>query len=155
MKYRVEKRKTQVYNPRQKEYNFLKNWRIVKYYIKRRYGISSGTLEFLLFLYNEDVFTKEQFKKYASMLSWNNRLFSQMQEAGLIKLWRKGETAKSKSLYELSHQAKAICNQTYKKLLQEEPISEDPYKNEIFKGSSYTDKVYKKLIKMMNEKEGK
>ena len=39
-----------------------------------------------------------------------------------------------------------------KKLTQEEIISENPYRNKIFKGSNYTDKVYKNIIKKMNFK---
>ena len=68
----------------------------------------------------------------------------------LIKLWRKGE-ARQRDLFELTQQAKLICNHTYKKLNGEESISENPYRNEIFKGSTQIDKAYKKLIKKMNQ----
>ena len=53
-------------------------------------------------------------------------------------------------LYELSHKAKIICSLTYKKLMSEEPISEDPRSNPLFKSESYMDKVYKNVIKKMN-----
>ena len=75
-----------------------------------------------------------------------------MVEKGLIKKWRDRKETQRSTLYELTIRAKRICNHMYKKLLQEEIISEDPYRNEIFKGKSYMDKVYKNLIKKMNAK---
>ena len=55
-------------------------------------------------------------------------------------------------MYELTPKAKRICVHTYKKLLGLELISEDPYRNKIMKGDNYMDKVYRNLIKKMNQK---
>ena len=35
------------------EYNFLKYWRVVRYWVKKKYGLSQGELEVLLYLYDE------------------------------------------------------------------------------------------------------
>ena len=75
-----------------------------------------------------------------------------MVESGYIKKWRDRKETQRSNLYELTISAKRICNHMYKKLMQEEVISEDPYRNEIFKGNSYMDKVYKDIIKKMNAK---
>lgn len=140
-----------VYTKRAKKHDFLKYWRPVKYYIKRKYNLSQAELEMILYLYDADVFTKEEFNEFASMLTWDKSRFRAMMDRGLIRKWRDGQR-KVAHLYELTQQAKLICNQTYKKLLQEEHISEDPYQNEMMKGDSYSDKVYRNIIKKMNRK---
>jgi len=55
-----------------------------------------------------------------------------------------------KPIYELSRKALSLCNNLYKKLLDNEVISEDPRSNPIMKGSSYTDRVYRMAIKKLN-----
>jgi len=140
-----------IYTSRKKKHNFLKYWRPVKYYIKRKYNLSQSELEMLLYLYDTDVFKKEEFNDFASILSWDKNRFKDMMDRGFIRKWRDGQR-KVAHLYELTHKAKLICNQTYKKLMQEEHISEDPYQNDMFKGDSYSDKVYRNIIKKMNRK---
>lgn len=140
-----------VYTKREKQYSFLKYWRPVKYYIKRKYKLSEAELEMILYLYDADVFTKDDFNEFASMLAWDKERFSKMMDRGLIRMWRDGQR-KVAHLYELTQQAKLICNQTYKKLMQDEHISEDPYQNEMMKGESYSDKIYRNIIKKMNAK---
>ena len=38
--------------------DYLKYWRVVRYFIKIKYGISTGELDMLLFLYSEKYFGK-------------------------------------------------------------------------------------------------
>lgn len=140
-----------IHTTRVKQYNFLKYWRPVKYYIKRKYDISQSELEMMLYLYDTNVFTKEEWNEFASIISWNKNRFKNMMDRGFIKKWRDGQRRVA-HLYELTHKAKMICNQTYKKLMQDEHISEDPYQNEMFKGDSYSDKVYRNIIKKMNSR---
>lgn len=147
-----KRKKRARYQPNHKKYNFLKYWRVVKYYIKSKYELSEPELEMLLFLYDEDLFTKETFNEYSSTMSWDKRRFTDMSEKGYIKVWRERKETQRSTLYELTFTAKRICDHTYKKLMREEIISENPYRNTIFKGSSYTDKVYKSIIKSMNSK---
>jgi hypothetical protein len=143
-------KKTPIYQPRPRANNFLKYWRVVKYYIKNKYEISEPELEMILFLYDESVFTKEMFNDFAETMSWDKKRFSSMVEGGYIKKWRDKKETQRSNLWELTIKSKRICNHLYKKLLQEELISEDPYRNEIFKGKSYMDKIYKGIIKKMN-----
>lgn len=145
-------RKTPVYDARQREFDFLKNWRVVRYYVQKRYDLSMSELEMILFLYDESVFDKELFNSFAQSMSWDKSRFTAMKDKGLIKIWRKGQKTNHRQLYELSHKAKIICSHTYKKLLGLELISEDPYRNNIMKGQNYMDKIYRNLIKKMNEK---
>lgn len=145
-------RKTPTYFATEKKHTFLKYHRVVSYYIKNKYDLTTGELDMILFLYDEDVFTKEVFNDFAKTMSWDKRRFSKMVEDGYIKKWRERKYTQRSNLYELTFQAKRICSHMYKKLTQEEIISEDPYRNKIFKGSSYADKVYKNIIKKMNLK---
>lgn len=143
-------RKKKIYQPREKKYNYLKYWRVIRYYIKNRYKLSDSELDMLLFLYDEDVFDKEKFNDYATLMSWDKRRFSSMVNKGYIKKWRDRKEYNRTNLYELTFTSKRIISHLYKKLMQEEIISENPYRNEIFKGSNYMDKMYKKIIKSMN-----
>lgn len=145
-------KKTPRYSPNEKQHNFLKYYRVVKYYIKNKYNISEAELDMILFLYDENVFTKDIFNDFARTMSWDKERFSSMVNSGYIKKWRDRKETQRSNLYELTISSKRICNHMYKKLTQEEVISEDPYRNEIFKGKSYMDKVYKDIIKKMNSK---
>jgi len=142
--------KTQVYQQKSKEYNYLKYWRIVRHYICKRYEISLSELELLLYFYDETVFTRTQFNEYCSILSWDNNRFKDLVERDLVRKWRDGKGQVS-HLYELTVRSKRICNLTYKKLAGES-INEDPTKNKIMKGESYSDKVYRNMIRKMNER---
>jgi uncharacterized protein YqgQ len=149
---RRKTRKTPTYQMRHKEHDFLKYWRIVRYYITRQYDISYPELELLLYLYDEGVFTKTDFKEFEECMSWRKGRFEELMDKGLIRKWRDRKGAGHANLYELTQKARLICNQAYKKLTQEEAISEDKYRNEVFRSNNYMDKIYRRLIKKMNEK---
>ncbi len=139
--------------PRERQNNFLKYWRIVRYYIKRKYNISLSEHDMLLYLYDIPFFKKEDFNYYANSMSWDKKRFYNMIRKGLIKEWRGGGVKHGRSkIFELTHLGKNICSVTYKKLLKEELISEDPRSNPIFKKESYTDKIYKQIIEKMNSR---
>ena len=44
------------------DHDYLKYWRVVKYFAKRKYQVSSADLDMLLFLYSEKYFNKTTFK---------------------------------------------------------------------------------------------
>jgi len=144
--------KTPTYQYRPRQHNFLKYWRVVKYYMKSKYELTDAELDMILFLYDETVFTKDTFNHFARTMSWDKNRFASMVQQGYIKKWRDRKETQRSNLWELTIKSKRICNHLYKKLMQEEIISEDPYRNEIFKGKSHMDKVYKKIIKKMNSK---
>jgi hypothetical protein len=138
--------------PREKENNFLKYWRVVKYYIKRKYNISSMELDMLLYLYDLPYFKKEDFNYYGNTMSWDKKRFYEMVKKDLIKEWRPGgEKYARAKLWELSHKSKTICSLTYKKLTKQEPISEESRSNPVFKKETYMDKIYKNVIQSMNK----
>lgn len=140
-----------IMRPREKAYTFLKYWRIVRYYIRRKYDISLMELDMMLYLYDLPYFRKEEFNYYGSTMSWDKHRFYEMKKKGFIAEWRPGgESLGRAKLFVLTHAAKRICSLTYKKLMMEEPISEDPRSNPLYKGDNYTDKVYRRVIEAMN-----
>lgn len=151
-----EKGRTLVYNHKLPQLNFMKYWRIVKYWAKRKYDISESELEVLLFLYDEGLFTRRQFRNFTSLLSWDKDRLNKFIQRGYVILWREHKGYKQRAkLFTLSVTAKRICNSIYKKLLQIEKIPENSINNPIFKGNNSTDKIYRRLIKQMNEKKPK
>lgn len=134
------------------EYNYMKYWRIVRYWALKKWEISQEELEILLYLYDEDVFTRDQFIEFEGLLSWDRDRFQSMQDKGWVIVWRLNDGFKSKKLYTLSLAAKRICGEIYKKLSQDEHISETHQNNPIFKGNGYMDRKYRKMIRMMNKK---
>jgi len=135
-----------------RQYNFMKHWRTIRYFYKKKYDLSESELEVLLYLYDEPRFSREDFYLASNTMHWDPNRFYVMRDRGFIVVWReKNEVANRKALYELSTKAKSICNSLYKKLLGEESISENVYNNPIMKGESYTDRVYRMAIRKMNE----
>lgn len=147
------KRKTVRTQPRERKHNFLKYLRVVKYYVKRKYNITSAELDMLLYLYDVPYFRKDEFSYYEGSMSWDKRRFYTMVKKGFIKEFRPGGEKYAKSrLHELTHLGKNICSVLYKKLMKEELISESPRSNPIFKKETYSDKIYKAIIEKMNSK---
>jgi hypothetical protein len=137
--------------PREKQYNFLKYWRVVRYYIRAKYEISLMELDMLLYLYDLPYFKKEDFNYYGNTMSWDKNRFYEMKAKGLFQEWRPGGEKLGRSkMFVLTHKGKTICALTYKKLMSEEPISEDPRSNPLFKSDNYNDKIYRKVIEQMN-----
>jgi DNA-binding PadR family transcriptional regulator len=147
-----KRRKKKIYQLNERQEDFLKDWKVVRYYIQKKYEITLGELEILLHLYSCGPFTRDYFFQYANLSDWDKGKLKKMMDRGFIYIYRKKQGRESK-LYDLTHQAKYICNLTYKKLTKKEPISENPRSNPMFsKDASFTDKIYKRIIEKMNRK---
>ena len=148
MKYKgVYKRKPTT--RRQPSQDYLKYWRVIRYWVKAKYGLSTPDLEMLLFLYSEDIFNKTEFLKYEEVMSWDVKRFSRLLRDDWIHVWRKRQ-GKETTLYELTYKAKRIITMVYKKLNGEE-IAESAPSNPLFRhDASYMDKVYRNMIVEIN-----
>jgi hypothetical protein len=131
--------------------SYLKYFRVARKYIQKKYEISLSELELLLFLYDENVFTKETFNSYACTLGFSTmNWIDKFEEREIVKVWREG--TREKKLYVLTHKYKMACNKLYKHL-EGEAIPQNAQFNPLFKSNvSFSDKMYAKLIKQMNEK---
>jgi len=133
-----------------KRNDFLKYWKVVRYYIKARYEISQADLDMMLFLYSEQYFTRKKFDKFDKLLTWDKNRFNSLLERGFLSTFR-AKHPKSKPLYELSYKSQRMIHEMYNKLNGEE-ISVGSQHNPLFKSSaSYGDKIYAQMIIEMND----
>ena len=129
--------------------DYLKYWRVIRYFIKAKYGLTTGDLDMLLFLYSEDIFSKAKFEEFDNLLSWDVDRFDRLLRDGWIEVFRR-RRKKFKTLYGVSFKTQRVINSIYKKLSGEEiPTSQSA--NPMFaKNVKFTDKVYRKMILQMN-----
>lgn len=129
--------------------DYLKYWRVVRYFVQAKYKLSTPDLEMLLFLRSEKYFSKDKFDEFDELISWDKHRFERLRQEGWIEVFRKRHGA-TKALYQLSYKANRMLTSVYKKLEGEE-IPETHGVNPLFlKNVSYTDKVYRNFIKEMN-----
>jgi len=129
--------------------DYLKYWRVIRQFVKVKHGLSQADLDILLFLKSEKYFSKDKFKEFDELLSWNVNRFDNLLRDGWIEVFRKRQ-GKYKGVYTLSQKSKRVTTSIYKKLNGEEiPTSNDG--NPMFlRNVSYTDKVYRNFIKEIN-----
>jgi len=135
------------YDRKEPTNDYLKYWRVIRYWVKAKYGLTTPDLEMLLFLYSEQLFNKTDFKEYEELMSWDVNRFDRMLRDGWIHVWRKRKGNQA-TLYELTYKTRRIIDTIYKKLNGEEISERNPLFN---KNVSYTDKVYRNAIKKINE----
>lgn len=130
--------------------DYLKHWRIVRQWAKKKYGISMPDLELLLFLYSERYFTASQIREGGNIMSFDNDRARRMVEQGWMELFRK-RRGKGASIYQLSFKSKGMIRAIYNKL-DGEPLSESGRYNPLFrKDARYSEKTYRNLILRINE----
>lgn len=150
---KVKNKKTIKRGQRIVEYNYLKYWRVVSYWARRKYDITSTELDMLLYLYDLPYFKREDFNYYGKTMSWDKHRFIAMKRKNLVRLWRKGGDGGSlANLYELTAKGKSICYTVYQKLSGEKTISESREYNPIAKKETFSDKMYLDVIKKMNSR---
>ncbi len=128
--------------------DYLKFWRVIRYYVKSKHKLSQADLDILLFLYSEGYFGKEKFDEFAELVTWDKQRFNRLLKEGWIEKFR--IRAKNRALYQLSDKCKRLVVDIYKKLNGEElPVSKS-YNSMFLKNVSYNDKVYRNMILEMN-----
>ena len=132
------------------EYDFLKYWRVIRFWVKKKYGLSISDMEMLLFLYSEQIFNKTQFKRFEEVMSWDIKRFSRLLSEGWIHVWRKRQGQET-TLYELTYKGKRVMRTIYDKINGKE-ISELAFTNPLFSSDpSYADNVNRNMIVKMNK----
>lgn len=131
-------------------HDYLKYYRVVRYYVCKKYGITLLELEMLLFLYSEGLFTVERMKEYGYCFAWKRVTFEKMLEKGFIEIWREKKGAKRK--FQLSRQAKLMVAGVYGMLNGEKLIPERRGVGTMFLAKPmYADKNYANVIRMINK----
>jgi len=85
--------------------DYLKFWRVIRYFVKAKYNLTQADLDVLLFLYSESYFSKDKFKDFDKLLSWDKNRFDRLLRDGWIVVFRK-RSGKRKALYELSYKGR-------------------------------------------------
>jgi hypothetical protein len=148
MEFKPQLRKN--YDRNEPKYDYLKYYKVVRYWVKQKYGVGTSDLEMLCFLYTQKLFKRTDFKEYECLFSWDVNRFQRLMDEGWISRWRERKGTEG-ALYELSQKGKLLITTVYRKLNGEEPISETQQNNPLFNTNvSYTDNMYKRIIKSMN-----
>ena len=130
--------------------DYLKYWRVIRHYAKRKYGVTTPELEMLLFLRSEKYFSKDDFDEYNELMSWDKNIFEKVRTDGWIDVFRKKQ-GNRRVIYQLSYKGQRMLTSIYKKLEGEE-IPESESSNPLFgRNLNYTDKVYRNYIKKLNQ----
>jgi hypothetical protein len=138
------------YDRKEPKYDYLKYYRVVRYWVKAKYGLGTSDLDMISFLYTQKLFSRAEFKEYECIFTWDVNRFQRLLKEGWISVWRERKGTEG-ALYEVSHKGKLLMVSVYKKLNGEEPISEAQQNNPLFNTNvSYTDNMYKRVIKTMN-----
>lgn len=131
-------------------HDYLKYWRVIRYYFKAKYGLTTSDLDMLLFLNSEAYFTKDKFGEMDECLGWDKSRMDRLIRDGWIQLFRRATTERA-ALYEMTYKCKRMLTSLYKKLNGEDiptSVSQNPM---MLKNVSYNDKVYRNMIKEMNK----
>ena len=130
-------------------HDYLKFWRVIRYYMKSKHGLGQADLDMILFLYSESYFGKEKFDEFAELVSWELGRFERLRNEGWIERFRrKGKDGKA--LYQLSYKATRMVLDIYRKLNGEEIPVSISYNSMFHKNVCYNDKVYRNMIIQMN-----
>jgi len=130
--------------------DYLKYWRVIRQFVKIKYGLTQSDLDILLFLYSEKYFDRGKFEEFDNLLGWDKQRFENLRQADWIVVFRKRMGAR-KAIYQLSIKSVRMIQSIYRKLSGEEiPVSSS--NNKMFaKNVSYSDKVYRNMIIEMNK----
>jgi len=131
--------------------DYLKYWRVIRYFIKDKYGLSQNDLDVLLYLYSEGYFKTKDFEKFNEILSWDTKRFRRLLKEGWIVYFREPR-GKYAAVYELSYKCKRMIDSIYKKLDGEEIPETTGGSGLFYKNVGYNDKRYRNFIVDMNRK---
>jgi len=122
----------------QPERNFLKYYRVLKYYMKAKHGLTDQDLEMLFFLLDENLFSSQTFKEYNKIFPWDDGRFRSLLSRGWIMKWRKEGMDKNRwALYKVSKKGKKALSLFYKMLNGEMDIPMDPNINVLLKEDGF------------------
>ena len=69
--------------------DFMKYWRVIRYWAKVKYNVSTPDIEMMFFLYSEDIFSKKKFEEFERVMSWDTKRFDRLVKEEWIVVWRK------------------------------------------------------------------
>lgn len=153
----LTKQKKKIQIPKRVD-DYLKYFRIVRFWAMKSHNITYLELEFCLFLFSEPVFTKSQWEDYDKALSYSKTRFQDMMDKGIIiKYGRGGGSQGRHILYTLGYKYKQMCSQVYNMLNGNKKIPAYFTENKIYgkkniRGGYITAKQFKEEFESHNTK---
>ena len=132
--------------------DFLRFYRLVSKWACKNYDLNIADLELLFYLDPLKYFTRKDFVSGTLYYSWDKNRFYRLQKEGWIDkaIGREENGNKGHIKYKTSQKCRKLITRIYKILIGEEEIPESARRNNIMKGESYSDKVYREAIKAFN-----
>jgi len=110
--------------------DYLKYWKVIRQYVKIKYGLNQADLDMILFLYSEAYFNKDKFDDFTRLVGWDSKRVKRMLKEGWLESFRKTDPhTKRRALYKLSFKAKHLVTLIYKYLNGEQLIAESYVNN--------------------------
>jgi hypothetical protein len=129
--------------------DYLKYYRVIKYYIGVRYNISEHDIDLLLFLYSEKYFTKKEVVLFQKIMPWESQRFSRLITEGWIDAFRPGSQGRT-AIYQISMKGTIMLRTMYQ-YIEGREVPEDYKINPLFRQRiTFTDSVYREMIMVMN-----
>lgn len=132
-------------------HDFLKFWRVVRYYIYKRYNLDQANMELLLFLRHHGKFDKNDFHSFERVMPWTQYRLKKLIDEGWIEIFRRRKKGKRKEVYRISLKGKRLVDKIYRKLMGEEIIMSPTYNPLFKKKTRYREAKHRDAIIAMNE----
>jgi hypothetical protein len=134
---------------KERTHDYLKYWRVIRYWVKSQHKVSQADLDIILFLYSEKYFSRVKFQEFNELVSWDRKRFSKLVTNGWVEVFRKGGDG-LKELYQLSFKGIRLVTNVYQILDGKEiPTNSSSVAPMFAKNVSYNDKVYRNMLKRM------
>lgn len=130
--------------------DYLKYFRVIRYYIKSRHNIAQADLDMILFLYSEKYFDRGMFDEYENLISWDKKRFERLRKNGWIEVFRPRQGMK-RTVYQLTAKSKTVIRDLYRKLNGQEIPTSLAQNSMFLKNVRYSDKIYRSMITQMNK----
>ena len=99
--------------------DYLKYYRVVRYYFCAKHKITYPDLELLFFLNSERYFSRDNFDKYNELFSWEDKKLYRLIKDGWVDTFRDNKNYRKK-IYKVSYKGVRMLDSFYKKLSGEE-----------------------------------
>ena len=130
--------------------DYLKYFRLARYYVRSKYKLKLDDLEMLLYLYSEGYFSRRVFYEYSQVMKWHKNRMERLIDEGWILIFREKRKGR-KALYHLSHKSKLMISRFYN-IIEGGLITTNKNYNPMFHNdATYTDKVFRNAIKKRNK----
>ena len=135
-----------------KDMNLLKHYRIIRKWACKNNNLNDADLELLIYFDCMEFFTKNDFMEGTYSYSWDNRRWNRLLKEGWITVWRKrNRTTQKYHIYKVSFKCKQLISRMYRMMLGEEDVPTSRRNRIMQKVLTYTDKVLKKAIEIVNK----